>query len=133
MSVDCPNHPGAPAIKVCAGCGGARCDNCLVALEGARYCADCKLDAAAGLLTDATPREKNTDANEALIAALLSFVCFGPILGPFAIYKAAKARRAIRENPQMGGQGTAIAAAILGTCAILLWLAVIAIEIAGTP
>jgi hypothetical protein len=55
------------------------------------------------------------EAGEALTYAILGIFCVGIILEPIAIFKALKAKRLMRDDPQLTGAGKANAA---------LWLAV---------
>jgi hypothetical protein len=59
-------------------------------------------------------------AQEALNIAILSFFCFGFILGPIAISKARTALAMCELNPQLTGRGKAQAAQICGIIALVL-------------
>jgi len=61
------------------------------------------------------------EATDALLYAIMSIFCFGPILGIFAISKANKAENLILENPQLQGLGKAGAAKIIAKIAITIW------------
>jgi hypothetical protein len=62
-------------------------------------------------------------AQEALTFAfvgLLFILCFGFVLGLFAIYRAFQAKRMIELNPRLSGWGKANAAIIVGTIVTVL-------------
>ena len=40
----CPNHPAEYDLRPCARCGRSFCANCVVQLQGAYYCVDCKAE-----------------------------------------------------------------------------------------
>lgn len=40
--MECKNHPGTAAIDRCSGCAETFCFNCLVEIQGGKYCASCK-------------------------------------------------------------------------------------------
>jgi hypothetical protein len=54
------------------------------------------------------------EATNALIVAIVGFFICTPILGPIALSMAIKARNMIRQDPRLSGEGTALAALILG-------------------
>ncbi len=41
--MECKNHPGVQAVGRCAGCSEAFCSNCLVEIQGQKYCGSCKV------------------------------------------------------------------------------------------
>ncbi len=41
--MECKNHPGVAAMDRCAGCAEAFCYNCLVDVQGRKYCGHCKV------------------------------------------------------------------------------------------
>lgn len=116
----CKNHPSLLAVGRCSGCAEEFCPNCLVNIQGQQYCGACKVLALQGKVPMAAvaAQEAGTipcpQAKEALMYAIVSFFCFGFILGPIAIFKAIKARKIIAENPQLSGDGKALAALIMG-------------------
>ncbi len=119
--MDCRNHAGTAAAGTCAGCAESYCENCLVDVRGTRYCAACKGMAVAG----AGPKVGTPckDATDALKLAALSFFCFGIVLGPIAINKALQAKKTIAADSSLTGAGRANAAIIMGSLAVVLWLA----------
>ncbi len=121
--MQCKNHPAVQAVDRCAGCAESFCGDCLVELQGQKYCAACKVMALKGppVIAEAATIPCK-EAKEALTYAILSLFCFGIILGPVAIVKAAKAKKQIAQNPQMTGSGKATAATIIGIVALVLWL-----------
>jgi len=48
------------------------------------------------------------------VCAIIGIVFFGIILGPIAIFLATGAKRRIRENPELGGDGIATAGLVIG-------------------
>ena len=103
------------------GCAEPFCANCLVDLQGQKYCGACKVMAlpkGEHVLEEAT--EPSPEASEALKYAIVGMFCFGFILGPVAISKALKARNSIDANPRMTGSGKAIAAIVIGSVALVL-------------
>jgi uncharacterized Tic20 family protein len=61
-------------------------------------------------------------ATLALIFGILGLLVFAIIFGPLAIWQATKARKAIQEDPELGGGGRATAGLVLGIVAIVLWV-----------
>jgi hypothetical protein len=113
----CHNHPESASTGTCAGCAEPFCERCLVTVRGANYCAACKSMAVAGVASQTVAIA--SDAKTALGLAFLSFFCFGFILGPVAMAKAAGARRQIESNPALGGSGWANAATVVGAFALV--------------
>jgi hypothetical protein len=62
------------------------------------------------------------EADDALKYAIIGIFCFGIILQPIAIAKAAKAKKMIAMNPQLTGSGKATAAMIIGIVGLVLWV-----------
>jgi hypothetical protein len=119
--MECRNHPGVAAVGVCAGCAEAYCPKCLVNVRETRYCASCK-SMAVGAVAIPLGTTPCTEASEALRWAILSFFCFGMVLGPLAISKGLKAKKLIAENPALTGSGRAQAAIVLGALALGFWI-----------
>ena len=61
------------------------------------------------------------EASEALKYAILSLFCCGLILGPMAIQKGLKARRAIQSDPTLTGEAKANIAIMIGIVALAMW------------
>lgn len=122
--MQCKNHPDVAAADRCAGCAEPFCPDCLVEIQGQKYCAACKTMALRGgtpqLAEEATIPCK--EANEALTYSIIGIFCFGIILEPIAISKALKARKMIAMNPRLAGSGKATAALIIGIIALVLWV-----------
>ncbi len=120
--MDCRNHPGVPAVDRCTGCAEGFCANCLVEVQGRRYCGACKVLAVQGqpVVEEATIPCKQ--AKEALTYGIIGLFCFGVILGPIAISKALKARKMMEANPRLSGGGMATAGLILGILALVFWV-----------
>ncbi len=121
--MDCRNHPGTEAVDRCAGCAEPFCPDCLVDIQGQRYCGECKVMA----LRDGPPplpedqTRECVEAGQALKYAIIGIFCFGMILGPVAIVKALKAKRMIEEDPRLSGSGKATAALWIGIVVFFLW------------
>jgi hypothetical protein len=62
------------------------------------------------------------EANEALTYAIIGIFCFGIILEPIALSKAAKAKKMIDLNPRLLGSGKVMAARIIASIALVLWV-----------
>ncbi len=121
--MQCKNHPTAAAADRCAGCAEPFCADCLVEIQGQKYCAACKVMALKGppvMAEEATIPCK--EAGEALTYAIVGLFCFGFILGPIAISKASKAKKMIALNPRLTGSGKATAATIIGIVGLVLWV-----------
>src|SRR6266446_711114 len=121
--MDCKNHVTVPAVDRCAGCAEPFCPDCLVAIHGQKYCGSCKVMAIQGqpaLLEEAILPCK--EADEALKYAIIGIFCFGIILEPIALSKAAKAKKMIALNPRLTGSGKATAATIIGIVGLVLWV-----------
>jgi hypothetical protein len=121
--MECKNHVGISAADRCAGCAEAFCPDCLVEMNGQKYCGSCKVLAIKG----APPVVEAAtlpcpEASEALKYAIVSLFCFGLILGPIAINKALKAKKMIATNPRLTGSGKVTAALIIGTIGLVLWV-----------
>jgi len=122
--MECKNHPTVTAVDRCAGCAEPFCPDCLVEMQGQKYCASCKTMALRGG-APAVPEEATIpckEADEALKYALIGILCFGIILEPVAISKALKARKMIAMNPRLTGSGKATAALIMGIVLLILWV-----------
>lgn len=120
LATPCKMHPGAAAIAACVRCRAPYCQTCLVNMQGQPVCHGCARSFQF-VPPGSSATYANSAATEALIFALVGFVCFflGFIIQPIAIYKAVKAKREIRANPAQTGNGKATAAliiAIVGLC-----------------
>ena len=121
--MQCKNHPEVLAVDRCAGCAESFCANCLVEIQGQKYCAACKTMALRGappVAEEATLPCK--EAGEALTYAIVGLFCFGIILEPIAISKALKARKMMQMNPRLTGSGKATAALIIAIVGLVLWV-----------
>lgn len=121
--MQCKNHPSVAAVDRCAGCAEPFCGDCLVEIQGKKYCASCKTMALKGppiIAEGATIPCK--EASDALTYSIVGLFCFGIVLGPVAISKALKAKKMIAENPRLTGSGKATAALIIGIVSLALWL-----------
>jgi hypothetical protein len=121
--MQCKNHPEVPAVDRCAGCAESFCANCLIEIQGQKYCASCKTMALRGtppMVEEATIPCK--EAGEALKYAIIGIFCFGIILEPVAISKALKAKKMMAMNPRLTGSGKATAGLIIGIVGLVLWV-----------
>ena len=124
-SSTCPaNTAEAEETKVCPSCRQrvkkteTRC----------RYCGE-YID-----LQESAPQKPQgtlKQASEALNYALVGILCFGIILEPIALYKGIKALNTINANPQYQGKGKAIAAIIISSVLIFLWVIGIISRLSG--
>ena len=124
--MQCKNHPDVPAADRCAACAEAFCPNCLVDIQGAKYCGSCKVLAVQGNPVAAQVEESCHEANKALtwgiIGLLLSSFIFGLIFGIFAIVKGSKAKSLIHADPRLSGSGKANAAVAAGLITIVYFV-----------
>ncbi len=121
--MECKNHPSVPATDRCAGCAEPFCGDCLVEIQGQKYCGACKVMALKGqpaVVEEATIPCK--EANEALTYAIVGLFCCGIILEPIALSKASKARQMMALNPQLSGSGKVTAATIIAIVGLVLWV-----------
>jgi hypothetical protein len=124
--MQCKNHPEVVAVDRCVGCAEPFCGDCLVEIQGQKYCGACKTMALRGgppILEEATIPCK--EANDALTYSLVGIFCFGIILEPIAISKALKAKKMIEMNPQLAGLGKANSALIIGIVRFVLSLLIL--------
>ena len=131
--MQCKNHPTIEATDRCAGCAEPFCPDCLVEIQGQKYCADCKSLALQGgapaMAEEATIPCK--EAKDALMYSIIGIFCIGIILEPIAIMKALKAKKMIAMNPRLTGSGKATAALIIACVGLLLWVLGIIVRIAA--
>jgi hypothetical protein len=74
-------------------------------------------------------KEVSPDAKNALILSIVGAVVpvVGLLIGPLALWKAAGARKAIKQNPRLTGDNLAVAGMVVGGVAILIgvvWLVI---------
>lgn len=121
--MQCKNHAEVVAVDRCTGCAEPFCPNCLVEIQGRKYCGSCKVMALQG---GPIPIGEATvpcpEASDALKYALIGIFCFGIILEPIAIAKALKAKKLMSMNPNLTGAGKATAALIIGIVTLILWV-----------
>ncbi len=120
--MQCKNHPESPAVDRCAGCAEPFCADCLVEMQGARYCGSCKVMALQGRPPAIEPSLPCKEAGEALTYSIVGLFCFGIILEPIAIVKAVQAKKAMSMNPNLSGSGKANAALIIAIIGLVLWV-----------
>jgi hypothetical protein len=121
--MQCKNHPDVAAADRCSGCAEPFCSDCLVEIQGQKYCGSCKTMALRGappIAEEATIPCK--EANEALTYSIVGIFCCGIILQPIAISKALKAKKMIAMNPRLTGSGKATAGLIIGIVGLVLWI-----------
>ena len=120
--MNCTHHPEVAAAGTCAGCAEPFCWNCLVEIQGQKYCASCKVMTVAG----SPPPDAGTIpcelASQALRYAIFGIFCFGIILEPVAIAKASKAKRLIQEDPRLSGSGKVTATYVIAIAVLILWV-----------
>jgi hypothetical protein len=74
-----------------------------------------------------------SEANEALIWAIVSLFCCGFILGPIALIRANTAKNIIAANPQMSGSsGTATAAIVIAIIGIVVHVCLSLLYVLGS-
>jgi len=119
----CKNHLDTDAIGRCTGCQEAFCGNCLVEVDEKRYCGECKVMAVreTPVIIDEENKESCEEAKLALRFALIGVFCLGFIMGPIAMIKATKARERFKEEPNLTGEGFAMAALITGMTESIFW------------
>ncbi len=120
--MQCKHHPDVPAVDRCTACAEPFCANCLVEIQGRKYCGSCKVLAVQGQPVASEVAMPCKEAKDALIYAIIGLFCFGIILEPIAIAKAVKAKKMMALNPQLTGSGQATAALVIGIVGLVLWL-----------
>jgi hypothetical protein len=111
------------AVERCTGCAEPFCGDCLVEMHGQMYCGSCKVLALRGTpVIDSEPTIPCKEAKEALTYAIVGIFCFGIILGPVALVKAAKARKLMAQDPRLAGSGQVTAAVFVALCVIVFWV-----------
>lgn len=119
--MQCKNHPDREAVDRCVGCAEPFCPDCLVDIQGQKYCGSCKVMAVQGappVVEEATIPCK--EATESLVYAIIGLFCCGIIFGPVAISKALKAKKMMEMNPRLSGSGKATAGLVIGIIAAVL-------------
>lgn len=118
----CRNHPDASAVDRCAGCAEPFCPNCLVEMNGQKYCGACKVMAAQAqpLMYEGGAAIPSKEAKTALICAIVGIFIAALPLGIVAIAVGAKAKKMMAVNPRITGSGMATAGIIIGVIDILL-------------
>ena len=120
--MECSVHAGVNAADRCAGCAEPFCDNCLVDVQGQKYCGSCKVMALQGSSPAAVATTVCKEAKDALIMSIIGLFCFGIILEPLAIAKANEARRKMAADPTLTGSGMATAATVIAVIGLVLWV-----------
>lgn len=130
--MDCRNHPGVQAVDRCAGCAEAFCENCLVEIQGQKFCGSCKVMAIRGqppLPMPGAGTRTCKEAKEALAAAIIGLFCCGIILEPFALIKANSAKKMIEADPTLTGGGMATAAQVIAIIGLVLWVIAMLVKV----
>ena len=123
--MQCKNHPDAEAVDRCSACAEPFCPNCLVEIQGQKYCGSCKVVAVQGQPMAPEMTMPCKEAGSALTYAIVSLFCCGIILGPIAISKALKAKKMMDQDPRLTGSGKATAALVIGIVGLVLCVLVI--------
>lgn len=127
--MNCTNHPERAAADRCAGCAEPFCPNCLVEVQGKKFCGQCKVLAIQGKTPVLGVTRTCKEAKEALQYAIVGLFCFGIILEPIAISKALKARKAMAADPQLGGSGMVTAALVIAVIGLGLWVLGLVVQV----
>ncbi|MCP4152004.1 MAG: DUF4190 domain-containing protein [bacterium] len=129
----CKNHAEVDAVARCSGCQETFCENCLVELDGKKYCGDCKIMAVreAPVVEDHSRQVPCDEASTSLKYALIGLLCFGFILGPMAISNGVEAKKRMKEDPNLTGDGKATAGIIIGALEFVFWLLAIIARFQG--
>ena len=132
--MNCIKHAELPAVATCSACAESFCSQCLVTIQGAKYCAECKKSALGkdAIASNDGPVGVCEEAGQALKYALIGILILGIILEPIAISKALKAKKMIAQNPRLEGAGKATAALVIGITALSLWLLGIIANVAAS-
>jgi hypothetical protein len=120
--MNCVNHQDVPALSVCVACADAFCEDCLVDIQGQKYCGSCKV---VTVRTPPPPLEGTIDcqeANDALRYAIFGIFCLGIILEPVALSKAATARQRIADDPRLAGSGKLTATYVIAIVVLAFWV-----------
>ncbi len=120
--MQCKNHPATPAVDRCAACAESFCGNCLVDIQGQKYCGACKVVAVQGQPVAEGATMPCKEAGQALTCAIVGLFIFGIVMEPIAISKALKARKMMDLNPRLTGSGKANAALMIGIVGLILWV-----------
>lgn len=116
-----PPTPGAVEAARQAASGLSNCPRCNNVISiGTQICPLCKaITTPDGIYHG--PKTTPKDATNALVAAIVGLFFCGIVLGPIAISKANSAKRQIKEDPSLGGEGTATAALVIAIVDIVAW------------
>lgn len=115
--LSCHVHPEVQAATTCVGCAEGFCESCFITIDGQDYCAVCKTMAVSPGMIPATGTCR--EARDALLFALVGFLCVGIVVEPIAMYKATQARALLKNDPSLRGKGVADAALFLAVCGFL--------------
>jgi len=115
--IKCKNHTEIQAEDRCTDCGANFCANCLIDIEGDKFCANCN-----SILIQEGATFTCKQASSALKFAFIGLIFIGIILEPIAISKALKAREIINSNPRLTGLGKANAAIVIAIIYLLLFI-----------
>ena len=119
--MECKNHPGTNAFDRCAGCAESFCPNCLVEMDGVKYCGACKVLALRGrpiqIEAALVPCKR---ANSALLLSIIGIFLLAIVLEPIAIAKAVKAKEEIDADLSLSGGGKANAALMIAIARLCL-------------
>jgi hypothetical protein len=139
----CVYHPQVEASAYCPDCTYPYCAACMVEFMGQQLCGRCRDLRLAQMqgqgperpltVTDHLVPTRNPMALTGYYVGVASLIpCLGLLAGPAAIVLGVKGKRALRENPNLPGQGHAMTAVILGTVTTLMNWGLLLFAIAGT-
>jgi hypothetical protein len=135
----CKNHADIDAVARCTGCQEAFCENCLVEMNGKKYCSDCKIMVVCEKpkieFEFETPKIPCIESRYALIFVLISFlipsiasihgIIFMPVIGIFlgfiTILISLDAKKRIKEDINLSGEVMARVILFLGVLIFIIW------------
>ena len=120
--MECKNHSGVMAVERCDGCAEPFCANCLVEIQGQRFCGACKVMAVRGPPpVAARGTTLCTEARDALTISILGAFCCA-FLQIWALIKAQEAKRMIAADPTLTGGGMVTAAKVIAIANVALFV-----------
>lgn len=120
----CYNHPQTEAVDVCANCGKAICESCLVDVAGHTTCKTC-------LASGNVPKPQSQEVKAATPTNLLAIVslvlgilgfCFGLPFSITAWITGHIARKQMSDDPNQASMQLANVGRLLGAAITILWI-----------